>query len=153
MSQWLKKIDKIFVMIKYYFTNIFRYSKFHCFLGNKYFKVPFVHSFLRAFVLLAGSRLITFILVPFWRIEKSTPPSFCFSPLCLHEKSVIFLLDSTCRYSFHKCRLEEAGDTLEIEDFSSSSFRGTCSSLPESSIWSLKIADRVGREILLVKGW
>lgn len=52
-------------MIKYYFTNIFRYFKFKRFLGNKYFEVPFVHSFLRAFVLLAGSRLITFILVPF----------------------------------------------------------------------------------------
>lgn len=94
-----------------------------------------------------------FHLDSFLTNPKSMPTSFCFFPLCLHEKSVMFpILDSTCRYPFDKCRLETKKrwlDTLEIEDFSSSNPR-TCSSPRESSIWSLEIADRVGREILLV---
>lgn len=139
-------------MIKYSLQIYFVIPNSNVFFGKEVFQGSFRSLFFTRLCPLSWLSFNHFHLGPFLTNRKSTPPSFCFSPLCLHEKSVIFLLDSTCRYSFHKCRLEEAGDTLEIEDFSSSSFRGTCSSLPESSIWSVEIADRVGREILLVKG-
>lgn len=89
LSQWLKKIDKIFVMIKYSLQIYFVIPNSNVFLGKKYFKVSFVHSFLRAFVLLAGSRLITFILVPFWRIENLRHPLFVFLH-CAYTKNQLY---------------------------------------------------------------
>lgn len=124
------------------------YSKFKCFLRKKHFRSN--GSFLRAFILCLSFnhfRLDFFLTNP-----KSMPTSFCFFPLCLHEKSVMFL---------YWTRLV---DTRSINVVSKRKKRWPIPwksrifhprilelvRLCESSIWSVKIADRVGREILLV---
>lgn len=66
------------------------YSKFKCFLGKKHFNGSFC-SFLRAFVLLAVSRLITFILIPFWRIQNLCQPLFAFFHCAYTKNQLCFL--------------------------------------------------------------
>lgn len=124
----IKHVIKIFVMIKYYSWKRFffeigliyrqmdelqiyfaNFRNSNVFLAKKHFRGNGSFcSFLRAFVLLIVSRLITFM--SFWHQSNEFKIYailfLLFSIVLTRKISYVPILDSTCRYSFDKCRFE-----------------------------------------------